>query len=88
MAREPISRSVTVLKRPKKCLSAFVSQYYLERTPPRELILSHAIEDQSLIESVLSELGGRRVEIKDSVRGERARYLAMAMQNAHAALSY
>ena len=72
---------------PEEVLSAFVSQYYLERTPPRELILSHAIEDQSLIESVLSELGGRRVEIKDAVRGERARYLAMAMQNAQTALA-
>jgi excinuclease ABC subunit C len=71
----------------EEVLSAFVSQYYLERSPPRELILSHAIEDQSLIESVLSELGGRRVEIKHNVRGERARYLAMAMQNAQSALA-
>ncbi len=71
----------------EEVLSAFVSQYYLERTPPRELILSHAIEDQALLESVLSELGGRRVEIKHNVRGERARYLAMAMQNAQGALA-
>lgn len=71
----------------EEVLSAFVSQYYLERTPPRELILSHAIEDQVLLESVLSELGGRRVEIKHNVRGERARYLAMAMQNAQSALA-
>ena len=71
----------------EEVLSAFVSQYYLERSPPRELILSHAIEDQALIESVLSELGGRRVEIKHNVRGERARYLAMAMQNAQSALA-
>lgn len=71
----------------EEVLSAFVSQYYLERMPPRELILSHAIEDRELLESVLSELGGRRVEIKHNVRGERARYLAMAMQNAQSALA-
>lgn len=71
----------------EEVLSAFVSQYYLERTPPCELILSHAIEDRALLESVLSELGGRRVEIKHNVRGERARYLAMAMQNAQSALA-
>lgn len=71
----------------EEVLSAFVSQYYLERQPPRELVLSHAIEDRALLESVLSELGGRRVEIKHNVRGERARYLAMAMQNAQSALA-
>jgi excinuclease ABC subunit C len=68
-------------------LSAFITQYYLERTPPRELILSHAIDDHLLLETVLSQLGGRRVEIKSAVRGERARYLAMAMQNAVSALA-
>lgn len=68
-------------------LSAFIAQYYLERTPPRELILSHAIEDQLLLETVLSQIGGRRVEIKSTVRGERARYVAMAMQNAVSALA-
>ena len=74
-------------ERAEEVLSAFVAQYYLERPPPRELILSHAIEDQALLETVLSEFGRRRVEIKDSVRGERARYLAMAMQNAQLALA-
>lgn len=68
-------------------LSAFIAQYYLERTPPRELILSHAIDDQLLLETVLSQIGGRRVEIKSTVRGERARYVAMAMQNAVSALA-
>lgn len=71
----------------EEVLAAFVSQYYLERTPPRELVLSHAIEDRALLESVLSELGGRRVEIKVSVRGERARYVAMALQNAQLSLA-
>lgn len=71
----------------EEVLSAFVRQYYLERTPPLELILSHAIEDQDLLASVFSELGGRRIEIKHAVRGERARYLALAMQNAQGALA-
>jgi excinuclease ABC subunit C len=71
----------------QEVLSAFIAQYYLERSPPRELVLSHAIEDQVLLETVLSQLGGRRVEIKSVVRGERARYLEMAMQNALSALA-
>lgn len=71
----------------QEVLSAFIAQYYLERSPPRELVLSHAIEDQALLESVLSQLAGRRVDIKSVVRGERARYLEMAMQNAVSALA-
>ena len=71
----------------QEVLSAFVSQYYLERTPPKELILSHGIEDQALIQMVLSDIGKRKVDIKNHVRGERARYLEMAMNNANMALA-
>lgn len=73
-------------ERAEEVLSAFVAQYYLERQPPRELILSHAIEDRELLETVLSDLG-HRVDIKHAVRGERARYQAMAMHNAQLALA-
>lgn len=68
-------------------LDAFVSQYYFEQRPPREIILSHAIEDADLLEKVLSSQAGRKVEIKTSVRADRARYLEMAVSNAVLALS-
>lgn len=68
-------------------LDAFVSQYYFEQRPPREIVLSHAIEDAELLEKVLSAQAGRKVEIKTSVRGDRARYLEMAVSNAVLALS-
>lgn len=68
-------------------LDAFVSQYYFEQRPPREIVLSHAIEDAELLEKVLSAQAGRKVEIKTSVRGDRARYLDMAVSNAVLALS-
>jgi excinuclease ABC subunit C len=71
----------------EEVLAAFVSQFYLERTPPKELILSHAIADQVLLQSVLTDLGKRKVEIKSQVRGERARFLEMAMNNAVLALA-
>src|SRR5205814_1608920 len=38
----------------EEVLSAFVSQYYLDQRPPREIVLSHAIEDAGLLEKVLS----------------------------------
>lgn len=71
----------------EEVLSAFVRQFYLERTPPKEIILSHSIEDQALVQSVLTDLGKRKVEIKSQVRGERARFLEMAMHNAILALA-
>lgn len=68
-------------------LNAFVPQHYLEHRPPRELLLSHVIADAELLQSVLAQQAGRKVEIKVAVRGERARYLEMARKNAELALA-
>ncbi len=70
----------------QEVLSAFVGQYYLEKRPPREMVLGHPIADVELFEKVFGELAGRRVEIKTSVRGDRARYLELAQKNAMLAL--
>jgi excinuclease ABC subunit C len=68
-------------------LGTFVAQYYLERPLPSELILSHPIEDAGLLAGAFSERAGRMVEIKSSVRAERARFRDLAMRNAEAALA-
>ena len=68
-------------------LGAFVTQYYFEQRPPREIVLSHAIADQDLIEQVFSDQTGAKVQIKTGVRAERARYLDLAQQNARLALA-
>ncbi len=72
---------------PGEVLGAFVSQYYGTQAPPREIVLSHAIADQAMIETLLGERRGGRVALKSSVRSERARYLGLAMQNARIALA-
>ena len=68
-------------------LGAFVTQYYAEQRPPREIVLSHALSEGDLLESALSEQAGRKVEIKSGVRGDRARYLDLAKRNAALALA-
>ena len=68
-------------------LTAFITQYYPEQQPPREIVLSHALDDRELLEAALSEQAGRKVEIKSSVRGDRARYLDLARRNAALALA-
>ena len=70
----------------KAVLSAFLSQYYLDKPAPTEIILSHLPEDGDLLAEVLSAQTGLRVRISARVRGERARWLAMAKHNADLAL--
>src|SRR5207344_1016021 len=72
---------------PEEVLAAFVSQYYLEQRPPREIVLSHAIEDIELLENVLGAQAARKVEIKTNVRADRARFLELARNNATLALA-
>ena len=72
---------------PAEVLSAFVTQYYLEQRPPREIVLGQEIADVGLIEDVLSLQAGVKVQVKTSVRGERARYLELAQRNAALALA-
>lgn len=68
-------------------LAAFIPQYYLGREMPGEILLNHAVEDRALLEETLSAQAGRRVTLSHAVRGERARWLAMAAANAEHAIS-
>jgi excinuclease ABC subunit C len=71
----------------EEVLAAFVSQYYGEQVPPREIVLDRDIPDRELIEHALSATGERRVQIKCNVRAERAGYVDLARRNAELALS-
>jgi excinuclease ABC subunit C len=68
-------------------LGAFVSQHYIDKTPPSEIVLDRDIPDRELLEQALSMAGERRVKIRCSVRGERAGYLDIARRNAQMALA-
>ncbi|HVH34399.1 MAG TPA: excinuclease ABC subunit UvrC [Tahibacter sp.] len=68
-------------------LAAFIAQYYLDRPLPEEIIVSHPVEDLDVLAEALSTQAGRKVEIKASVRAERARFLELAQKNAALALA-
>jgi len=75
---------------PGEVLQAFVSQYYLgnrERELPREIILSDPLEEAELYAEQLSARAGARVRIASGVRGERARWVQIALENARIALA-
>ena len=67
-------------------LGAFLTQYYLEREAPAEIIAEHAPEDVALLEETFAERSGHKVRIAHSVRGIRLRWLQMAQTNAAEAL--
>ncbi|MGJ4728562.1 excinuclease ABC subunit UvrC [Luteimonas sp. SDU101] len=72
---------------PAEVLAAFVSQYYGEQPAPREIVLDRAIEDIPLLEEAFTAATGRKVQIRHSVRSERAGYLDLARRNAELSLA-
>ena len=71
---------------PAQILQAFISQYYLDKATPQELIVSHALPETALLIEVLSAQAKRQVAISSNVRGERQKWLQMALTNADNAL--
>ena len=66
-------------------LFAFLSQYYLggtEREFPKAIVARVPAEDGAVLAAALSERIGRQVEVAAQVRGQRARWAAMASENA------
>ncbi len=71
----------------EEVLGAFVSQYYGEQPPPREIVLDRDIPDREWIEEAFTVAAGRKVQIKTNVRGERAGYLDLVRRNAELTLA-
>lgn len=65
-------------------LHSFISQYYLDRPVPAEVIVSDPPLQKSLLEATLAQRAGHAVAIKHSVRADRARFLELARHNAEA----
>jgi excinuclease ABC subunit C len=72
---------------PGEVLSSFLPQYYLNKEVPQEILVSHSFEDMDLLSEVLTRQGERKVTLRERVRGERARWIEMAVRNAENALA-
>ncbi|GAA6209482.1 excinuclease ABC subunit UvrC [Cognatishimia sp. WU-CL00825] len=68
-------------------LEAFIGQFYDGKEPPRQLILSHPIENDELMAAALAEKAGRKVEIIVPKRGEKAELVSGAARNARESLA-
>jgi len=73
---------------PEEVLAAFLAQFYEDKVPPREVMLSHplAAEDQPLIVEALASRAGRKVTLSVPQRGDRRKMVMHAYDNAREAL--
>jgi excinuclease ABC subunit C len=68
-------------------MQAFVGQFYADRDPPRMILLSDPIEDQSLMAEALTAKLGRKVKIALPIRGEKLELVTGAKRNARESLA-
>jgi len=68
-------------------MQAFMGQFYDQKEPPRQILLSDGIEDADLMAEALSEKAGRKVEILVPQRGEKKELVAGALRNARESLA-
>ena len=68
-------------------LEAFIGQFYDNKEPPRQLILSHPIENADLMAEALTGKRGGKVEILVPRRGEKAELVDGALRNARESLA-
>ncbi len=63
-------------------LASFIGQFYDNKPPPRLLLLSEPVAESALLEEALSVRAGRKVELLVPQRGEKARLVRHALDNA------
>lgn len=78
--------SITAEYEPKAIIEAFIPQYYLDKPVPHELIVSHDLTEMALLLDVLATQAKHAVSISANVRGERLKWLQMAITNAENSL--
>src|SRR3546814_619632 len=71
----------------EELLESFISQHYLEQSAPPEILVSHAVNEDELLQEALGQRAGRKVSIAQPQRGVKRRLLDMAMNSATQALS-
>ena len=68
-------------------MQAFLMQFYDDKPPPRQILLSDPPEDPDLTAEVLSQRAARKVEVLVPQRGEKLELVANALRNARESLA-
>ena len=77
---------ITEEHNPAAIVQAFIPQYYFDKPVPYELIVSHELEETALLIEVLAGQAKHPVAIASNVRGERLKWLQIAITNAENSL--
>jgi len=71
-------------------LSAFIAQYYIGKSGvrllPAEILVNEIPTDNEWLEDVLSEQANKKIKISAKTRGDRSRWVKLALANAEIAL--
>nr|WP_240796919.1 excinuclease ABC subunit UvrC [Terasakiella sp. SH-1] len=67
-------------------IEAFMGQFYADKFPPKQIIASHDLPGQAILEEALSVRAERKVTIQCPKRGDKTKLIAHAMNNAREAL--
>ena len=67
-------------------MAAFLGQFYADKQPPREILLSQEPAEAAIVAAALSAKAGRKVAVAVPKRGERKRLIDHAHDNARDAL--
>lgn len=74
----------------EQVLNAFLAQYYLtgsrHAAAPGDILVSHPVADARTLMDLLSERRGKNVKIRHTHRGDRRKWVEMALNNAQIAL--
>jgi excinuclease ABC subunit C len=71
----------------EEVLESFVAQFYDDKSPPRLVLLSHAIQGRRLLAEALSLRAGRKIGVSVPERGEKRELVTHVLTNAREALA-
>ncbi|MBH5391161.1 excinuclease ABC subunit UvrC [Bradyrhizobium diversitatis] len=71
---------------PEEVLGSFLAQFYDDKPPPRNILVSHEIEESELLANALSIKAGHKIEVTTPKRGEKKELVTHALTNAREAL--
>ncbi|MGV6850323.1 MAG: excinuclease ABC subunit UvrC [Marinibacterium sp.] len=72
---------------PGEVMEAFLGQFYDNKEPPRQVILSDAIDNADLMADALAQKAGRKVDLLVPQRGEKKELVTGALRNARESLA-
>ncbi len=67
-------------------LEAFIGQFYADKQPPKQILVSHDLPGHAILEEALCVRAERKVSLQCPKRGEKTKLIAHAMNNAREAL--